>query len=117
MSTKMWEIVVEHATECVIDDNRLYLYCPQSQKKDGVVFNVVGQVLGLLSDCKYVVSDLLSETEKVSFVLCNSLKTDIEVFFTHLLMNGSILVCFMSLNGQTGIMKRERVKWVETPNY
>ncbi|KAK1427600.1 hypothetical protein QVD17_16288 [Tagetes erecta] len=64
MSTKMWEVVVEHATECVIDDNRLFLYCPQSQKKDGVVFNVVGQVLGLLSDCKYVVSDKLSETEK-----------------------------------------------------
>ncbi|KAI7756181.1 hypothetical protein M8C21_032387 [Ambrosia artemisiifolia] len=64
MSTKMWEVVVEHAARCVIDDNKLYLYCPQSQNKDGVVFNVVGQVLGLLSDCKYVVSDNLSETEK-----------------------------------------------------
>ncbi|KAI3684552.1 hypothetical protein L6452_33776 [Arctium lappa] len=65
MSTKMWEVVVEHATRCVIDDNKLYLYCPQSQKKDGVVFNIVGQVLGLLSDCKYVVSHKLSETEKI----------------------------------------------------
>ncbi|KAI3763115.1 hypothetical protein L1987_53565 [Smallanthus sonchifolius] len=64
MSAKMWEVVAEHATRCVIDDNRLYMYCPQSQKKDGVVFNVVGQVLGLLSDCKYVVSDKLSEAEK-----------------------------------------------------
>ncbi|XP_076951087.1 calmodulin-binding protein 60 A-like [Bidens hawaiensis] len=64
MSTKMWEVVVENATRCVIDDNRLYLYCPQSQKKDGVVFNVVGQVLGVLADCKYVVSDKLSDTEK-----------------------------------------------------
>ncbi|XP_076900377.1 calmodulin-binding protein 60 A-like [Bidens hawaiensis] len=64
MSTKMWEVVVEHATRCVIDDNKLYLYCPQSQKKDGVAFNVVGQVLGVLADCKYVVSDKLSETEK-----------------------------------------------------
>ncbi|XP_076895638.1 calmodulin-binding protein 60 A-like [Bidens hawaiensis] len=64
MSTKMWEVVVEHAMRCVIDDNKLYLYCPQSQKKDGVVFNVVGQVLGVLADCKYVVADNLSDTEK-----------------------------------------------------
>ncbi|XP_024971850.1 calmodulin-binding protein 60 A-like isoform X1 [Cynara cardunculus var. scolymus] len=64
MSTKMWEVVVEHATRCVLDDNKLYLYCPQSQKRDGVVFNLVGQVLGLISGGKYVVSDKLSETEK-----------------------------------------------------
>lgn len=68
MSTKMWEVAVEHATRCVLDDYRLYLYCPQSQKRDGVVFNVVGQVLGLLSDCKYVGSEKLSEIEKVSFL-------------------------------------------------
>ncbi|KAJ9559555.1 hypothetical protein OSB04_004715 [Centaurea solstitialis] len=66
MSTKMWEVVVEHATRCVIDDNKLYLYCPQSQKRDGVVFNIVGQVLGLISGGKYVVSDKLSETEKTA---------------------------------------------------
>lgn len=65
MSNKMWEVVVEHAMRFVLDDNKLYLYCPQSQKRDGVVFNVVGQVLGLLSDFKYVDSDKLSETEKV----------------------------------------------------
>nr|GEU65649.1 calmodulin-binding protein 60 A isoform X1 [Tanacetum cinerariifolium] len=64
MSNKMWEVVVEHATKCVLDDNKLYLYCPQSAKKYGVVFNVVGQVLGLLTDCEYVVSDNLSESEK-----------------------------------------------------
>ncbi|XP_071733331.1 calmodulin-binding protein 60 A-like [Rutidosis leptorrhynchoides] len=73
MSAKMWEVVVEHASRCVIDDNKLYLYCPQYQKRDGVVFNVVGQVLGVLSDCKYVVSDVLSETEKAEahkLVIC-----------------------------------------------
>ncbi|CAH1419210.1 unnamed protein product [Lactuca virosa] len=64
MSAKMWEVAVEHATRCVIDDNKLYLYCPQSHQRDGVVFNIVGQVLGLLSNCKYVVSNKLSETEK-----------------------------------------------------
>ncbi|KVI06314.1 Calmodulin binding protein-like protein [Cynara cardunculus var. scolymus] len=63
MSTKMWEVTMEHARRCVIDDMKLYLYCPRSLNRDGVVFNVVGQVLGLLSDSKYIVADKLSETE------------------------------------------------------
>lgn len=67
MSTKMWEVTVEHARTCVLD-KRIYLYCtPGSQQKTGVVFNVVGQVMGLLSECQYVHIDKLSETEKVHF--------------------------------------------------
>ncbi|KAL8250419.1 hypothetical protein R6Q59_034112 [Mikania micrantha] len=64
MSTKMWEVVVEHARRCMIDDKKLYLYCPPSLNGNGVVFNVVGQVLGVLSDRKYVVADNLSEFER-----------------------------------------------------
>ncbi|KAJ6888628.1 calmodulin-binding protein 60 A-like [Populus alba x Populus x berolinensis] len=64
MSAKMWEVTVEHARTCVID-KRIFLYCPPvSQQKTGVVFNVVGQVIGLLSECQYVPLDKLSETEK-----------------------------------------------------
>ncbi|GLU12222.1 hypothetical protein SLE2022_289200 [Rubroshorea leprosula] len=64
MSAKMWEVTVEHARTCVLD-SRLYLYCPSgSQQKSGVVFNVVGQVLGLLSECQYMPIDKLPETEK-----------------------------------------------------
>lgn len=64
MSAKMWEVTVEHARTCVID-KRVYLYCPPtSQLKTGVVFNLVGQVMGLLSDCQYVPIEKLSETEK-----------------------------------------------------
>lgn len=66
MSTKMWEVTAEHARRCVVDDKKLYLYCPPSLNRDGVVFNVVGQVLGLLSDRKYVVADHLSEVQRVS---------------------------------------------------
>ncbi|XP_076908317.1 calmodulin-binding protein 60 A-like isoform X1 [Bidens hawaiensis] len=65
MSIKMWEVVVEHARRCTVDDKKLYLYCPPSLNRDGVVFNIVGQVLGVLSDRKYVVADSLSEFEKV----------------------------------------------------
>ncbi|THF95125.1 hypothetical protein TEA_016991 [Camellia sinensis var. sinensis] len=43
MTTKMWEVTVDHARTCTLD-NRLHLYFPiNSQKKTGVVFNAVGQ--------------------------------------------------------------------------
>ena len=64
MSAKMWEVTVDHARTCVID-KRWYLYCPsESQHKAGVVFNAVGQLMGILSDCQYIATDKLSETEK-----------------------------------------------------
>lgn len=63
MSAKMWEVTVEHARACVLDD-KVYLYCPVPPQRTGVVFNVVGQVLGLLSDCTYRPADKISETEK-----------------------------------------------------
>ncbi|XVF12143.1 hypothetical protein REPUB_Repub08aG0088800 [Reevesia pubescens] len=64
MSAKMWEVTVEHARTCVLDKS-MHLYCPfGSQQKSGVVFNIVGQVTGILSECQYVTIDKLSETEK-----------------------------------------------------
>lgn len=66
MSAKMWEVTVEHARTCVLDDKRMYLYSPTgSPQKSGVIFNVVGQVQGLLSECRqFRPLDRLSETEK-----------------------------------------------------
>ncbi|XP_022134821.1 calmodulin-binding protein 60 A isoform X2 [Momordica charantia] len=65
MSTKMWDATIEHAQTCVLD-RKIYLYKPRDlEQKSGVVFNVVGQVMGLLSDYQYVPIDKLSETEKV----------------------------------------------------
>lgn len=65
MSAKMWEVTVDHARTCVLD-KELYLYYPSgSQQKKGVVFNVVGEVMGFVSDCQYITTDKLSETEKV----------------------------------------------------
>lgn len=69
MSAKMWEVTVDHARTCVLD-KRVFLYCPpSSQQKNGVVFNSVGQVRGLLSECQYVPLDKLSETEKALLLL------------------------------------------------
>ncbi|KAK7330452.1 hypothetical protein VNO77_24646 [Canavalia gladiata] len=63
MSAKMWEVTVEHARTCVPDTTR-YLYFSSHSQQPGVVFNAVGQVTGLLSECEYVPVDKLSETEK-----------------------------------------------------
>ncbi|TKY55166.1 Calmodulin-binding protein 60 A [Spatholobus suberectus] len=63
MSAKMWEVTVEHARTCVLDTTR-HLYVPSHSQQPGVVFNAVGQVTGLLSECEYVTVDKLSEAEK-----------------------------------------------------
>ncbi|XP_008453125.2 calmodulin-binding protein 60 A isoform X1 [Cucumis melo] len=64
MSTKMWEATIEHAQTCVLD-KKIYVYKPHDlEQKSGVVFNVVGRVMGLLSDYQYVPIDKLSESEK-----------------------------------------------------
>ncbi|XP_043723419.1 calmodulin-binding protein 60 A-like isoform X2 [Telopea speciosissima] len=64
MSAKMWEAIVDHARTCTLD-NRMYMYYPpNAQKRMGVVFNIVGQALGLLAEEKYVPIDGLSDAEK-----------------------------------------------------
>ncbi|KAL6973284.1 hypothetical protein U1Q18_027464 [Sarracenia purpurea var. burkii] len=64
MSGKMWEVTVDHAKTCILDP-KLFFYCPPgSQQKTGVVFNIVGQVMGLHSECQYTPIDKLSEIEK-----------------------------------------------------
>jgi hypothetical protein len=69
MSAKMWEVTVDHARTCVLD-KKLYVYYPSgTQQKKGVVFTIVGEVRGVLSDCLYVTSEKLSETEKASCLI------------------------------------------------
>ncbi|CAL5362089.1 unnamed protein product [Camellia sinensis] len=64
MSAKMWDIIVNHARTCILD-KRAYLYCPpSSQQKTTVVFNVVGQLIGLLIEQQLISVDKLSVTEK-----------------------------------------------------
>ncbi|KAL5218538.1 hypothetical protein ABZP36_019222 [Zizania latifolia] len=62
MSTKMWEVTVEHSKTCILTD-KVHLYYPDSLSKTAVVFNVVGEVRGLISE-KFVPSEDLTENEK-----------------------------------------------------
>ncbi|XP_059645591.1 calmodulin-binding protein 60 A-like isoform X2 [Cornus florida] len=61
--SKIMEIMIDHARTCILD-KRVYLYRASSQEENGVVFNVVGQLMGLLLECQCVSIDALSETKK-----------------------------------------------------
>ncbi|XP_057459945.1 calmodulin-binding protein 60 A-like isoform X2 [Actinidia eriantha] len=63
MTDKMWEATVKHARTCILD-KKLHLYFPTSFQK-GVVFNVVGQVMGLILERCFFPIDQLSEAQKV----------------------------------------------------
>uniref|UniRef100_A0A453MBA6 Calmodulin-binding protein 60 A n=1 Tax=Aegilops tauschii subsp. strangulata TaxID=200361 RepID=A0A453MBA6_AEGTS len=63
MSTKMWEVTIEHAkTTCILSD-KVHIYYLESPSKTAVVFNAVGEVRGLISE-KFVSVDDLTEKEK-----------------------------------------------------
>lgn len=64
MSAKKWEATVEHAQTCTFDRKLYYYDSCRSLQKSGAVFNVVGQVIGMISNGQYVLADKLSESEK-----------------------------------------------------
>ncbi|MQM10141.1 hypothetical protein Taro_043032 [Colocasia esculenta] len=63
MSAKMWEITVEHARTCILS-NQMYVYFPGAQQKTGVIFNIVGEAMGILSDRRYISLGELSDAQK-----------------------------------------------------
>jgi len=66
MPAKMWDITVDHAKTCVLDKRAFLYYSPTSQQKTAVVFNVVGQLMGLLMEHEFIPVEKLSETEKAN---------------------------------------------------
>ncbi|XP_057479413.1 calmodulin-binding protein 60 B-like isoform X2 [Actinidia eriantha] len=64
MHAKIWDITVGHARTCKIDNRAYVYYSPISQQVTAVVFNVVGQLIGLLWEQQLVSVDKLSETQK-----------------------------------------------------
>ncbi|KAL9267297.1 Calmodulin-binding protein 60 A-like protein [Drosera capensis] len=68
MSTRMWEVAVEHARTCVLH-KRVYLYtCPSIVPGKGVAFNEVGNVIGGFSETQYLPADELPEKDKIDAV-------------------------------------------------
>lgn len=77
---KLWEVTVKHAQKCATDKRICYYY--SSQRKIGVVFNVVEQVLGLIiSGCKYSPLQNLSDKDKVCHVSYRHSFTSTHVIF------------------------------------
>ncbi|PIN23183.1 hypothetical protein CDL12_04096 [Handroanthus impetiginosus] len=66
MSTKEWRVTVQHAQTCILDKT-LYSYSEStSLQTNSVVFNVVGEVMGMFKDGQFVTIDKLSKAEKAS---------------------------------------------------
>lgn len=63
MSGKNWTATVRHALTCT---DKMVCYSSSSRQQSGVVVNASGEVLGLLSECKFVHIDKLSGAEKAS---------------------------------------------------
>ncbi|XP_068636457.1 calmodulin-binding protein 60 D-like isoform X2 [Aristolochia californica] len=64
MSAKMWEVTVEHARTCNIS-NQTYVYYHNPQQLMGVIFNVIGELTGLLNEQQYVPIKEISDSQKV----------------------------------------------------
>ncbi|XP_011071793.1 calmodulin-binding protein 60 A isoform X1 [Sesamum indicum] len=64
LGPKKWELTVNNA-RASLSDKRMYCYV-NSEQKMGIVFNVLGQVLGLYLKNQYVPTNILSENNKAS---------------------------------------------------
>ncbi|CAN4086145.1 unnamed protein product [Withania somnifera] len=90
MKPKMLEETISHAQRCIINE-RIYSYI-DFQENEGVVFNIVGEVQGLIRGLQYIPMQLLSESDKArSFYT----KTVVIVSFLLLLLSHSC--CFHTI--------------------
>lgn len=65
VGSKRWEEVIDHAKTCIIG-GEVYMYtAPNSHQKCGVVFDVIGQVKGLLKEFQYLPMNVLPYDEQV----------------------------------------------------
>ncbi|PON97957.1 Calmodulin-binding protein [Trema orientale] len=63
MSNKMWEALLEHAKTCALS-GKLYVYYPEDMR-NGVVFNNIYELCGLIAGEQYYSADSLSESQKI----------------------------------------------------
>ncbi|KAE8710360.1 Calmodulin-binding protein 60 E [Hibiscus syriacus] len=64
MSNKMWEALLDHAKTCVLS-GKLYVYYTDDSRTNGVVFNNIYELNGLISGEQYLPADSLSDSQKV----------------------------------------------------
>ena len=96
MSTKIWEVTVEHAKTTCIKSDKVHIYYLDSPRKTAVLFNVVGEVTGLISE-KFVSVDDLTEKEKVftCLHLISFLEQNSSIPFYHLRPRPFVLTMFV----------------------
>ncbi|KAF5946724.1 hypothetical protein HYC85_016952 [Camellia sinensis] len=64
MSNKMWDALIEHAKTCAMS-GKLYGYYADDTRNVGVVFNSIYKLSGLITGEQYLLSDSLSDSQKV----------------------------------------------------
>ncbi|WOG99507.1 hypothetical protein DCAR_0518860 [Daucus carota subsp. sativus] len=62
--SKIWEEITGNAKKCLIDEG-VYIYIDRNlQQNNGVVFDVIGQVKGLIKESQYFPMSMLSDDEQ-----------------------------------------------------
>ncbi|CAL5338785.1 unnamed protein product [Camellia sinensis] len=64
MSNKMWDALIEHAKTCAMS-GKLYGYYADDTRNVGVVFNSIYKLSGLITGEQYLLSDSLSDSQKL----------------------------------------------------
>ncbi|KAJ6813877.1 calmodulin-binding protein 60 C-like [Iris pallida] len=64
MSTKMWDILVEHAKTCVLS-GKYYVYYSDDTRNFGAIFNNIYEFSGLIADGQYYSAETLNDSQKV----------------------------------------------------
>ncbi|KAI3684550.1 hypothetical protein L6452_33774 [Arctium lappa] len=65
VSPRKWKVITDHAQRCK-DDKGIYLYhhTRDGQKRNGVVFNIFGQLVGLVAESKFISRDKLPHDKR-----------------------------------------------------
>lgn len=63
MSAKMWEVTIEHARTCALNKES-YIYYAPAERRIGVVFNVIGELLGIKMEQQFMPAKILSDSQK-----------------------------------------------------
>ncbi|OWM91307.1 calmodulin-binding protein 60 D-like [Punica granatum] len=63
MSDNKWQELIVHATSCV-KSGKLYLYPYDDVMRHGVVFDIIGELKGVIADGSYCLADSLSQEQK-----------------------------------------------------